>query len=176
MRSLRIGLSKVAGEVDPVDLFTKRSLTRECPIALTKLFEVEFRGGRAESAPLVRKAPGNRIMLAQGSAVTDESSQDLNNPVMHFCVHDENGLDEVYPRLQAVEAVDEDEPGDDEILISGNKEAEKIVKQAAKYRRSWVQNDREPCVPECRPDKKCASGDHGAVDQTLTTKDRMEMS
>ena len=54
VRSKRVDLRKVAGEVNPADLFAKHSLTRERLIGLRKLFELEFRGGRAASAPKTR--------------------------------------------------------------------------------------------------------------------------
>ena len=43
------------GTENPADLFTKHSLTRERMMKLVRLFNYEFRGVRAESAPLLRK-------------------------------------------------------------------------------------------------------------------------
>ena len=45
VRSKNIDLRKVDGAVNPADIFTKHSLTRERLIALTRLFDVEFQGG-----------------------------------------------------------------------------------------------------------------------------------
>ena len=43
------------GEVNPADLFTKHLPSRERVEKLIELFGCEYRGGRAESAPLLRK-------------------------------------------------------------------------------------------------------------------------
>ena len=55
IRSKRITLRKVAGEENPADLFTKHMATREKLAGLVKLFECEYRGGRAASAPQLRR-------------------------------------------------------------------------------------------------------------------------
>ena len=44
----------MAGEVNPADLFTKHLPSREKIHQLTKLFGVEYRSGRASTAPLLR--------------------------------------------------------------------------------------------------------------------------
>ncbi len=44
VRSKRVDLRKVAGEVNLADLFTKHSLTRERLIGLTELFDLECKG------------------------------------------------------------------------------------------------------------------------------------
>jgi len=66
VRPKRVDLRKVAGEVNPADLFTKHSLTRERLVGLAKLFEMENRRGRAASAPTTRVTAGTRTTLAEG--------------------------------------------------------------------------------------------------------------
>ena len=66
VRSKRVDLRKVAGEVNPADLFTKHSLTRERLMGLAKLFEVEYRGGREASTPTDRATAGTKTILAEG--------------------------------------------------------------------------------------------------------------
>ncbi len=65
VRLRRVDLRQVAGDVNPADLFTKHSLTRERLIGLTKLFELEYRGGRAESAPQTRSSTSGKTTMAE---------------------------------------------------------------------------------------------------------------
>ncbi len=51
----RVDLRKVLGDVNPADLFTKHSLPRERLEKLVSFFNCHFYGGRAASAPLLRK-------------------------------------------------------------------------------------------------------------------------
>ena len=64
LRAGRFKLCKVDGEVNPADISTKHSLTREKLMQLTKLYSCDFRGGRAECAPQVRKTPGSKVTMA----------------------------------------------------------------------------------------------------------------
>ena len=51
-----IELRKVRGEVNPADMFTNFLLSKERLDSLVNLFNCEFRDGRPEAAPLLRKA------------------------------------------------------------------------------------------------------------------------
>ena len=51
VRSKRLELKKVLGEENPADLFTKHSISRDRLEKLVGLFDCQFKGGRAESAP-----------------------------------------------------------------------------------------------------------------------------
>ena len=55
VRSKAIELRKVRGEVNPADLFTKHLSSRERVELLVKLFGCEYREGRANSAPQLRR-------------------------------------------------------------------------------------------------------------------------
>ena len=74
VRSGRIDLRKISGEVNPADLFTKHSLSRDRLVSLTGLFDCEFRGGRAEAAPRARTAAGAKTTMAEANVVTTPSS------------------------------------------------------------------------------------------------------
>ena len=139
VRSRRVDLRKVAGEVNPADLLTKHSLTRDRLIKLTKLFELEFRGGRAASAPQTRKSAGDRATLAEVMAVKEgHDAQGELAPIMPHKLHSPSELDLLYPPVQAVDAVDEDEVDDDHTLTEGLKIAEDIVRQACNFGRRRV--------------------------------------
>ena len=72
LRSKGVDLRKVAGEVNPADLFTKHSPTRERLMGLAKFFELEFRGGSVASAPRTRGIAGLRSTLAEGMSAVGE--------------------------------------------------------------------------------------------------------
>ena len=55
VRTGAVELRKVRGEVNPGDLFTKFLSSRERIESLVRLFSCEYRGGRAESAPQLRR-------------------------------------------------------------------------------------------------------------------------
>ena len=77
MRSGRIDLRKVLGEVNPADLFTKHSLSRERLMKLVDLFSCRFQGGRAEAAPLTRTQGGGKTTIsgAMGKVVGVANSE-----------------------------------------------------------------------------------------------------
>ena len=55
VRTGAITLKKVWGEVNPADLFTKHLQSREKVHQLLGLFGCEYRTGRSEAAPLLRR-------------------------------------------------------------------------------------------------------------------------
>ena len=142
MRSKRVDLRKIAGEVNPADLFTKHSPTRERLIGLTKLFELEFRGGRAASAPQTRESAGSKATLAEALAVDGgHGSEGEPAPIMPHRNRSGDELDQLYPPIEAVEAVDDDEIDNDALLEKGLKIAKDIVVQASNFGRRRVQRD-----------------------------------
>ncbi len=114
VRAKKISLCKI-DEVNPADLLTKHSLTRERLIALTKL-DCQFRGGRAEAAPKIRIAPGIKVTMAEAHAVTedavpaDPTEGEIIMPHLHY---DEETLKFLHPPLEVPEAVDMDDPLND---------------------------------------------------------------
>ena len=67
----RVDLRKVAGDVNPADLFTKHSLSKLRVEQLVELHGCRFLTGRAESAPLARTGVSNKVTMASrgGGAV-----------------------------------------------------------------------------------------------------------
>ena len=126
VRTRRVDLRKVDGEANPADLLTKHSITRQKLENLVALFGCKYLGGRAESAPLVRKGDSDRVTMAnaanelarvedgrlapgehpiQGIPVDEASGEHRaeTSPVMPHLVHDDDELEELYPRLEAPE-------------------------------------------------------------------------
>ena len=64
MRTKRIDLRKVDGEANPADLLTKHSASRHKLEYLVSLFGCRFIGGRAETAPQLRRSEGTQRALA----------------------------------------------------------------------------------------------------------------
>jgi len=139
VRSKRIELRKVSGEVNPADLFTKHSLTREKLIGLTKLFDCEYRGGRAESAPKLRDSHGTKDTLRELWTVregNDHATEIPTEPIIPHRVFDQPLLDRLYPPLGIGEDDEHMEEEDvDPILRHGMKLAEGICDQANAFGR-----------------------------------------
>ena len=65
----RVDLRKVAGEVNPADLFTKHSLSRQRLEELVALHGCKYIGGRASTAPLAKTGASNKATMASESRV-----------------------------------------------------------------------------------------------------------
>ena len=119
----RIDLRKVAGEVNPADLLTKHSLSKDRMEKLVALHGCRYIGGRAESAPLTRTGVSDKATMAShgsGSSVAavngnvnDQSSAEglgidgsgrsgmvaEGDPIMPHLTHDKTQLDRDYPSI-----------------------------------------------------------------------------
>ena len=142
VRAKQVELRKIAGEVNPADLFTKYSLSRDKLISLTKLFDSEYRGGRAASAATTRTTPGTRTTMAEADQLMEviEEQDTVNDaePIMPHRVFDKEQLDRDYPPLVVPEAVDAGDQqaaieAEDPLLKAGEAEARRIM-QAAEAR------------------------------------------
>ena len=69
VRTGRVDLRKVAGEVNPADLFTKHSLSQLRLEELVALHGCKYLGGRAESAPLTRTGVSSKTTGLGGQYV-----------------------------------------------------------------------------------------------------------
>ena len=64
VRTGKVDLRKVDGDVHPADLLTKHSLSRERLLKLVELFNCKYIGGRAASAPRLRRGAGSKTNSA----------------------------------------------------------------------------------------------------------------
>jgi len=138
VRAGRIDLRKVNGEVNPADLFTKHSLSRERLIKLVSLFDCDFRGGRAETAPQLRTTPSSRMTMGDATLTVSSNKELREVPfdrtqadkeewcenrneelVIPHLVYKEEELTVLYPRLTVPTAVDAEDPlnDDDDCLV-----------------------------------------------------------
>ena len=75
VRTGAIELRKVHGDANPADLFTKHLSSRDRINQLVQLFNCEFREGRAESAPLLRRQKST----AQGGTVATVAAMQVDS-------------------------------------------------------------------------------------------------
>ena len=135
LRAGRFKLCKVDGEVNPADISTKHSLTREKLMQLTKLYSCDFRGGRAECAPQVRKTPGSKMTMGEAYNLDEGEGR---GPIMPHLMYSEEQLEQFYPPLQVPEAVDVDDPlndDDDEMIKTGNILIKELIEATARQGR-----------------------------------------
>jgi len=128
----RVDLHKVDGEVNPAELLTKHSLSRERLEAFVKLHGCEYIGGRAESAPQARGGASSKTTMASASAdnyVVGTLSGHERQPIMPHNELSQEALDREYPSLVAPEDDQLDDianDSDDKVFQAGMREVEKI--------------------------------------------------
>ena len=69
VRTRRIDLRKIRGDANPADLLTKFTANKDKLDNLVKLFGCEFRGGRAQSSPMLRTGAGTQITLKEAEEI-----------------------------------------------------------------------------------------------------------
>ena len=126
MRTGKIDLRKVLGVVNPADLFTKHSLSRERLKGLVALFDCHFRSGRAESAPKMRTEAADRKTISDADLAT--VGERLVFPHLEYA---RPLLDRLYSPKVVPEAVDAGGPQQDEddpVLVEGYRLASELVR------------------------------------------------
>jgi hypothetical protein len=146
VRTKRVDLRKVLGERNPADLLTKHSISRQRLDDLVELYGCRYIGGRAESAPLMRKGESSRPTMADsphllataqdvevtsddhvsgtgtshGSGTPQECPHGSGSPSMPHNEHAADELNRLYPSLV---------PPPDEMLDDGDADARDGVYQ-----------------------------------------------
>ncbi len=139
VRSKRIQLVKIDGDINPADVFTKHSLTRDRLMKLTKLFDCRYVSGRAKSAPQTRTTTGGKVTMAEANAVDDDQLQGEKDPSMpHLCL-DQAELERLHPPLRVHDDPhDEQDLADDDgdgVLVEGDRIIKEIVDEARAHGR-----------------------------------------
>ncbi len=155
VRTGRVHLKKVRGDVNPADVFTKHSLTRDKLKSLVELFDCHYREGRAAAAPQLRRSEtaGLKISEADGGseicviADANEWAETVHDPESEFCggapcmphlVYEQALLDAKYPSLTAPAQLDVDDAtadAHDAVYQRGLREAEGIAESMRLYGR-----------------------------------------
>ncbi len=163
VRTGRVDLRKVHGLVNPADLFTKHSLTRERLMDLTKLFDCNFTDGRAATAPRLRTTPSSKTTMAdaadprynvlavmRGDCEDEEEPGELLFPHLAFS---EDVLNKMYPSLTASEQLAGDicvEQHDD-LLEEGMKRVDELVQACQEQgRKRRIETTGQARIPSCR--------------------------
>ena len=119
VRTGRVDLRKMLGEQNPADLRTKHSLSRQRVEGLVTLFGCKYLGGRAASAPQMRRGDASRITMADaerdvGAVQTQEEEHaGETSPCMPHLDLSEAQLERLYPRLEAPDSDQLDDLQDD---------------------------------------------------------------
>ena len=135
VRTGTIDLRKVLGEVNPADLFTKHSLSRERLMKLVELFDCKFSGGRASIAPETRQEATGRTTMADINGLSNDSEKD---PIMPHLLMDKGDLDVHFPSVEVPEAVDAGDPFEhyvDPTLEAGLRTVDSLCKALAEQGR-----------------------------------------
>jgi hypothetical protein len=118
VRSGRIDLRKVGGEVNPADLLTKHMSSQDKLKRLVGLFGCKFASGRAALAPQLRRDKTDKTTMAEANslvttthATAEEDSDWTNTIIPHLSALN---LDEAYPRIAVPEDIMLDHDDDDE--------------------------------------------------------------
>ena len=146
VRSGRVDLRKISGDENPADLLTKHSLSNARLGKLVELFGCRYLGGRAASAPQMRRGDSTKKSMADadealgavgGDAQDPLSSSDgATPPIMpHVEYPSEAELDARFPRLVAPEEEQLRDPDDDKndaVLQKGMEIARRIQEDAVR--------------------------------------------
>jgi hypothetical protein len=159
-------LVKVDGDVNPADVFTKHSLSRERLMKLMKLYDCRYTSGRAESAPQTRAAAEGRLTMADADAVQavqskGETSTEDRDPDMPHLRLPRSLLERLHPAL--VLPADQDDEADlrdddeDGILVEGDRIINEIMDEARAYgrRRSLRPNTTTTTTTTVRAAEAC---------------------
>ena len=133
VRTGRVDLRKVLGDVNPADLFTKHSLSRERLKKLVSIFNCHFYSGRAAAAPLLRKeASGKKTISDADLAAVDEAAgAETFFPHLRYAKEE---LDEKYPPMVVPDEVDAGDPqvdAEDPLLVEGSRRASELTRACA---------------------------------------------
>ena len=109
---------------------------------LTGLFDCDFRGGRAASAPQTRASASTRTTMAEAYTVGAGSEGEHQDPLMPHRVLDREELDRQYPSIEVHEEENLKDYGDaqdDPMVAAGSKVIEEIQRKAEDHGRRRIQ-------------------------------------
>ena len=137
VRSGRIDLRKVDGELNPADIFTKHLPSRDKVFHMVTLLGCKYSEGRAASAPRRKEGDTQRTTMAEANVV-DGSDE----PFMPHLMFSGEELDTYFPSIKAAEELQEttvDQDIEDTVYQHGLQIAENIQERMEKEGRRRVQ-------------------------------------
>ncbi len=147
-RTGKVEIRKVAGLVNPADLLTKFSLSKERISELIRLLGCYFGEGRPSQAPALREGQVQRLTMAEAeqqgltAAITEA---ELAMPIMPHVSLSREQLDALYPAMVAPPEADDPDMDQDEhdvVYTEGMKIAEKVNQDMANFGRTRRDGDR----------------------------------
>ncbi len=138
------GASQGPRTANPADIFTKHSHSRDKLANLVSLFDCFYAGGRAASAPELRRETGAKVTMAQadermaGAIEKGDDTEGGEPTIMPHKMFDLTELDALYPALATTDGADEDvEPQPaDPLLAEGERIATTIQDESRRYGRT----------------------------------------
>ncbi len=142
----------MAGLVNPADLLTKFSLSKERILELVRLLGCYFGDGRPAQAPALREGQGSRLTMAEAerSGLTGAITEsELGMPIMPHTALSQEQLDLLYPAVTAPDEIDDPDLSRDEhdlTFTNGMDIAQGIARDMVAYGRTRREGDRRRCV------------------------------
>ena len=136
IRTGRFVLSKVDGEKNPADIFTKHLPSREKLSSLVKIFGCVYASGRSDAAPSTRQTESSRTTMAEHSAINRVDHNDgIEIPHLKGEVYVKEHYETIKPTT--TEVIDQDPVADESLLARGTQIAREIMEDARRrgYRR-----------------------------------------
>jgi hypothetical protein len=133
VRSGRLTLHKVAGEINPADVFTKHMPSRDKLAQLMRLFGCKYMDGRPASAPAIREGAGTKATMA-GHQDLCECTDEVTVPHLLGDAHVQEHYPPIMPTDEGLK--DEDMWCSDGLLDMGMTLARGIMDQAAREGRT----------------------------------------
>ena len=168
------------GLVNPADLFTKHLSSSDRVGELTELSNCEYRGGRAESAPDLRKDRPLNLIQA-GSDITDvNNASEMHDP--SFLPHDfvSEDIERMFPKAKAPPELDFSSScrcmcGRPECRTCFSPQVDEFG-QASSHAEAWVVNGEGSQWPRRRGAPESAGGhdSHASNDHDYEMRDRTQ--
>ena len=109
VRSGRVDLRKIGGDVNPADLLTKHMSSQDKLKRLVELFGCRFEGGRPAAAPQLRRESTGKTTIAEANsmeAMGGQVQEEDSNWTQTFLPHlSDLDLEQLYPRIQVPEDI-----------------------------------------------------------------------
>ena len=119
--------------MNPADLFTKHSLSRERLKKLVSIFNCHFYGGRAAAAPLLRTDAAGKTTISDADLAAVNEATEPEIFFLHL-KYNQTELYEKYPSLIVPGEVDAGDPQTDErdpLLVEGCRRASELTQACA---------------------------------------------
>ena len=139
MRSKRINLRKVLGTENPADVFTKHLASRDKLMEVMNVFDLDYRDGRAESSPDLRREQRPRVEMKEIDDPEGPEDEAHVGDEVHLLPHLQDSVDDKYPIVQAAddwESFDESlMHGFDYLKVQAEKLAAEVQEEVLKHGR-----------------------------------------